>query len=217
MTVTASIARPSPTSPVGGEMGACLRALDWATSPLGAPASWPRALAVTVTTMLESRFPMWLVWGPESTFLCNDAFAPCLGAKRDWAIGAAGRMVFAEVWHELAGRLDRLFAIAKSRHLDVDLHVDENGSPASRTLLQIAEAVLRSKFQGQVVCGHCCSLAMLTEEHARHTIAMATEANLKIVSLPLVNQYLQGRLLEMTPRWRGVTHGRPSSSTASAW
>lgn len=104
----------------------------------------------------------------------------------------------------LSGRLDRLFAIAKARGLDVDLHVDENGSPASRTLAQIAEAVLRSKFQGQVVCGHCCSLAMLTDEHAGRTIALAREANLKIVSLPLVNQYLQGRLPGMTPRWRGI-------------
>lgn len=116
----------------------------------------------------------------------------------------------------LAGRLDRLFALAKSRHLDVDLHVDENGSSASRTLLQIAEAVLRSKFQGQVVCGHCCSLAVLTDEHARRTIAMVTEANLKIVSLPLVNQYLQGRLLEMTPRWRGVTQLRELKSAGVA-
>lgn len=104
----------------------------------------------------------------------------------------------------LAGRLDRLFAIAKSRGLDVDLHVDENGSPASRTLAQIAEAVLRSKFQGQVVCGHCCSLSVLTEEHAKHTIALVKEANIKIVSLPLINHYLQGRIRDGTPRWRGV-------------
>ena len=66
----------------------------------------------------------------------------------------------------LAGRLDRLFAIARSRGLDVDLHVDENGSPTSGTLAQIAEAVLRSGFKGQVVCGHCCSLAVLTDEQS---------------------------------------------------
>lgn len=45
---------------------------------------------------------------------------------------------------------------------------------------------------------------MLTDEYAGHTIALAREANLKIVSLPLVNQYLQGRLPGMTPRWRGI-------------
>lgn len=108
----------------------------------------------------------------------------------------------------LAGRLDRLFAIATLRGLDVDLHVDETGSPASGTLAQIAEAVLRSNFKGQVVCGHCCSLAVLTDEQSKRTIALAREANLNIVSLPLVNQYLQGRLAGMTPRWRGVTQLR---------
>jgi cytosine/creatinine deaminase len=112
----------------------------------------------------------------------------------------------------LAGRLDRLFAIARSRGLDVDLHVDENGSPASGTLAQIAEAVLRSGFKGQVVCGHCCSLAVLTDEQSKRTIALAREANLNIVSLPLVNQYLQGRLPGTTPRWRGITQLRELKS-----
>lgn len=113
----------------------------------------------------------------------------------------------------LAERLDRLFAIAKARGLDVDLHVDETGSPASSTLVQIAEAVLRSNFKGQVVCGHCCSLTILTDEQAKRTIKLAREANLNIVSLPLVNQYLQGRLPDMTPRWRGVTQLRELNSS----
>jgi cytosine deaminase len=108
----------------------------------------------------------------------------------------------------IAGRLDRLFALAKSRSLDVDLHVDETGSPASRTLSQIGDAVLRSNFKGQVVCGHCCSLAVLTDEQAKSTITLAREAGLDIVSLPLVNLYLQGRLPKVTPQWRGVTQLR---------
>jgi cytosine deaminase len=105
----------------------------------------------------------------------------------------------------LAGRLDRLFALAASRGLDVDLHVDETGSAASATLLQIAEAVLRSGFRGQVVCGHCCSLSVLSDELAERTIRRVREANLNIVSLPLVNQYLQGRRPGATPVWRGIT------------
>jgi cytosine deaminase len=71
--------------------------------------------------------------------------------------------------------------------------------------LQIAEAVLRSGFRGQVVCGHCCSLSVLSDELAERTIRLVREANLNIVSLPLVNQYLQGRRPGATPVWRGIT------------
>ena len=93
----------------------------------------------------------------------------------------------------LAGRLDRLFALAQSRGLDIDLHVDETGTASSTTLAQIAEAVLRSGFSGQVVCGHCCSLSVQEESVVARTIGLVREAGLNIVSLPLVNQYLQGR------------------------
>ncbi len=36
------------------------------------------------------------------------------------------------------------------------------------------------------------------------TIDAVKEAGIKIVSLPLVNQYLQGRISNETPRWRGI-------------
>lgn len=104
----------------------------------------------------------------------------------------------------LDARLDRLFALASARRLDVDLHVDENGLASSNTLAQIAKAILRNNFRGQVVCGHCCSLAVQDEAVVARTIDVVKEAGIKIVSLPLVNQYLQGRVANGTPRWRGI-------------
>ena len=101
-------------------------------------------------------------------------------------------------------RLEHLFALAESRGLDVDLHVDENGSSASTTLLQIASLVLRTKFKGSVVCGHCCSLSVIDDAIAVRTIELVREAGITIVSLPLVNQFLQGRRPGATPRWRGI-------------
>ena len=102
-------------------------------------------------------------------------------------------------------RLDRLFAMAAARGLDLDLHVDENGDPDSRTLAQVARAALRAGFKGRVTCGHCCSLAVQPEEVAAETIALVRNAGLTIVSLPMINLYLQGRIPGGTPRWRGVT------------
>jgi cytosine deaminase len=101
--------------------------------------------------------------------------------------------------------LDTLFKTAADRGLDVDLHVDESGDPRAASLIRVAAAVLRNRFKGRVVCGHCCSLAVQSEELVRETIALVAEAGISIVSLPTVNMYLQDRGDGRTPRWRGVT------------
>ncbi len=56
--------------------------------------------------------------------------------------------------------LDRMFALATKHGLDVDFHVDETGDPEAVSLRRIAEAALRNRFEGRILCGHCCSLAM---------------------------------------------------------
>ena len=63
----------------GGEMGARMRALDWTKTPLGAAARWPQSLKTIVRVMLDSRYAMWMLWGPELTFFCNDAYLPPSG------------------------------------------------------------------------------------------------------------------------------------------
>ena len=102
-------------------------------------------------------------------------------------------------------QLDRIFALAKARNLDLDLHVDENNDPASVCLDRVAEATLRHSYQGRVVCGHCCSLAVQDPEIAAATIQKVKQAEIGIVSLPMCNLYLQDRVPGRTPRWRGVT------------
>ncbi|PZO41441.1 MAG: cytosine deaminase [Pseudanabaena frigida] len=101
--------------------------------------------------------------------------------------------------------LDRIFTLAKERNLCLDFHADENDNPESRTLHHIAETALKHGFSSQIVCGHCCSLAVQDEETAKETIALVKQAGIGIVSLPMCNLYLQDRVAERTPRWRGVT------------
>jgi cytosine deaminase len=101
--------------------------------------------------------------------------------------------------------LDTLFLLAAERGLDVDLHVDESGDPQAASLGRVAAAVLRNRFKGRVVCGHCCSLAVQSDAVVRETIARVADAGIAIVSLPTVNLYLQDRAIDRTPRWRGVT------------
>jgi len=106
---------------------------------------------------------------------------------------------------ELDQHLDRIFTLATERNLNLDFHTDENDDPQSRTLHHIAEAALRNNFSSQIVCGHCCSLAVQDEEVANETISLVKAANIGIVSLPMCNLYLQDRVTARTPRWRGVT------------
>jgi cytosine/creatinine deaminase len=103
-----------------------------------------------------------------------------------------------------AAALDRVFEAAMANGLDLDFHVDESDSPDARTLERIADTALRHKFKGQIVAGHCCSLALANEAERAKTIAKVAEAGIAVVSLPMCNMYLQDRKGGRTPRWRGV-------------
>lgn len=98
--------------------------------------------------------------------------------------------------------LDRLFALARERDLDIDLHVDE--AAEADALPHVARATIRHGWQGRVTCGHCCSLSLLPEADLDQTISLLAEAQLNLITLPTVNMYLQDRQPGRTPRWRGV-------------
>ncbi len=49
----------------GGELGALIRALDWARTPLGPVELWPQSLRTSVSIVLASRFPLSIWWGDE--------------------------------------------------------------------------------------------------------------------------------------------------------
>ncbi|HEY9617988.1 MAG TPA: cytosine deaminase [Microcoleaceae cyanobacterium] len=106
---------------------------------------------------------------------------------------------------DVEAQIERVFTLAKDRNLNLDFHTDETNQPDSITLRLVAEATLRHRYQGRVVCGHACSLAVQSLEEAEATIAVVKQAGIGVVSLPLCNLYLQDRQIGRTPRWRGVT------------
>jgi cytosine deaminase len=101
--------------------------------------------------------------------------------------------------------LDRVFALAQARGLDLDFHVDETSDPRSHSLAHIASVSIKLQFGGHVVVGHCCSLALQPAAEADRTMDLVAEAGLAVVSLPMCNLYLMDRTGGRTPRWRGVT------------
>ncbi|UVS78473.1 SpoIIE family protein phosphatase [Actinokineospora sp. UTMC 2448] len=92
---------------VDPEVGRDLAAVEWAGTPLGAPAGWPQSLRTAVSILLSSKFSMWMAWGPELTFLCNAAYRrDTLGRKYPWALGRPAREVWAEIWGDIGPRID---------------------------------------------------------------------------------------------------------------
>jgi hypothetical protein len=49
----------------GGELGALIRTLDWAATPLGPVERWPQSLRSAVSILLPSRAQICLFWGPD--------------------------------------------------------------------------------------------------------------------------------------------------------
>src|SRR5260370_22112894 len=90
-------------------MSELVRSFDWEVTPLGHALFWPPGLKTTVRILLTSRFPMWMVWGPELTVLYNDAYArTTLGKKHPWALGKPAPMVWSETWKDFGPRMERV-------------------------------------------------------------------------------------------------------------
>jgi len=85
------------------------RAVDWASNPLGDPATWPSELRAAVTLCFSTRFPVMVAWGDERTLLYNDGYREMLGSdKHPAAFAAPFAQVWAEIWDELAGLYDEV-------------------------------------------------------------------------------------------------------------
>ncbi len=117
--------------------------------------------------------------------------------------GILGGLIYPQP--DLEAHVDRLFALAEARGLDLDLHVDESLNPQSEGLRLVAETKLRRNFAGRVNCGHNCSLSVQADDRAQDTLALVKAAGVSVVSLPLCNLYLQDRQPDRMPRYRGVT------------
>jgi PAS domain S-box-containing protein len=93
----------------GGELGARIRAFNWSSTPMGPISTWPQSLKTAVRILITSRYAMWLGWGPDLTFLYNDAYAHMtLGKKHPWALGRPAREVWAEIWQDIGPRIRKV-------------------------------------------------------------------------------------------------------------
>jgi signal transduction histidine kinase/CheY-like chemotaxis protein len=93
----------------GGEMGALIRAHDWAASPLGEPGSWPQGLKTSVRVLLSTGHPMFIWWGPELIQFYNDAYRRSIGPERHpSAVGQPARECWAEIWDIIGPQIEQV-------------------------------------------------------------------------------------------------------------
>jgi len=93
-----------------GELGEMIRHFNWASTSLGSIMHWPQSLKTTINLMLNSKNPIWIGWGPENTFLYNDAYIDVLGIdKHEWALGKPASVVWKEIWDICGPLSDKVY------------------------------------------------------------------------------------------------------------
>jgi len=122
---------PAQTRVLPSGMNSLVNDFDWSTTPLGPAAQWPDSLTAVVRILLTSRFAMWMAWGPELTFLYNDAYRQMtLGKKHPWALGRPAAEVWSEIWKDIGPRIQRVMETGQaSWDEELPLILERNGYP----------------------------------------------------------------------------------------
>lgn len=100
----------------GGEAAELMRTVDWAGTAIGSPETWPQSLRTTLNIILNSRFPMFLWWGPELIQFYNDAYRPSFGkqGKHPAAMGQRGEECWPEIWPIIKPLIDQVLTTGVS-------------------------------------------------------------------------------------------------------
>jgi signal transduction histidine kinase len=99
-----------------GEMRQLCRTLDWAATALGPVETWSQSLRTTVTTLLASRYPMFLWWGPELVQIYNDGYRTSLagGGRHPRALGAIAREFWTDIWDVIGPQIEGVRATGEA-------------------------------------------------------------------------------------------------------
>lgn len=92
-----------------------------------------------------------------------------------------------------AKHIRMIFDLAKKYDVDVDMHIDENDDPSSKTILELAKQTVENGYEGRVFAGHLCSMASMDSEEVNAILPEVKKAGIQVISLPSTNLYLEGR------------------------
>ena len=145
----------------GGQMGAAMRAYEWAQTPLGPAASWPTPLKTLIGIVLGSNQPMFVAWGEDQTLFYNDAYAEILADKHPNALGQP----FLEVWSEIR---DDLVPIVAAAYRGDPVHMDDITLMMKRRgyveETHFAFSYTPIRAEGGIVSGFFCACTEITAQ-----------------------------------------------------
>ena len=169
----------------GGDVGALMRAKDWSGSPLGPPDAWPQSLRSVVGLLLNSKFPMFVAWGPQLGFLYNDAYAEILGSKHPAAIGSRFEDIWREIWPDIHPIVEKALAGQSTFHTNLPLTMNRRGYD-EQTWFTFSYSPVRD--ESGAVAGMYCAVNETTSEvlNERHRLEENERLHQLFVQAPSV-------------------------------
>jgi len=169
----------------------------------------PRLLAVDA--LLEVRkevapyLDLQLVAFPQDGYLRTPEVAKLLETALDRGVDVVGGIPhFERTMDEGKKSVEVLCRIAAERGLRVDMHCDESDDPLSRHIETLTAETVRHGLQDRVTGSHLTSMHSMDNYYVSKLLPLMAEAEMNVVSNPLINITLQGRH-ETYPKRRGMT------------
>ncbi len=169
----------------------------------------PRLLAVDA--LLEVReevapyLDLQLVAFPQDGFFRAPKASELLETALDRGVDVVGGIPhFERTMDEGKKSVEVLCRIAAERGLRVDMHCDESDDPLSRHIETLTAETVRHGLQGRVTGSHLTSMHSMDNYYVSKLLPLMAEAEINVVSNPLINITLQGRH-DTYPKRRGMT------------
>jgi len=169
----------------------------------------PRLLAVDA--LLEVRkevapyLDLQLVAFPQYGYLRDNGAAKLMETALDRGVDVVGGIPhFERTMDEGKKSVEVLCRIAAERGLRVVMHCDESDDPNSRHIETLTAETVRHGLQGRVTGSHLTSMHSMDNYYVSKLLPLMAEAELNVVSNPLINITLQGRH-DTYPKRRGMT------------
>jgi cytosine deaminase len=102
-----------------------------------------------------------------------------------------------------AGQIHRIFELARTYDVDIDMHLDPGNSPADMDIHLVCELTRQYRLGGRVAIGHGCKYSTLPPPEFQALSGEIADAGVAVTVLPATDLFMMGRDQDHSIR-RGV-------------